>query len=267
MIKPTAVCTVDGCDRTQHAHQVCGKHYQHLYVKGALPSASVTELPCVHCGQPMVNRKSHRARYCSSKCREDARAAANREKRAHVYRGRVCVHCGDPIGEDKDARARTCTRECSVAYQNARKAAERAARLVEDRARTNPKCKACDEPIPGRRRRGVHYCSELCKHRHTQANWKARDPDRIRAYQRVYRYGLTTEAYDALLDRQDGKCAICGTTEWRGRGDHPHIDHCHETDRVRGLLCRGCNNGLGHFGDDPARLLAAVEYLRRNAPN
>lgn len=78
---------------------------------------------------------------------------------------------------------------------------------------------------------------------------------------RQYLYGITPEQYAALLAAQDGLCAICRTDAWPGKG--PHVDHAHDTGRVRGILCGGCNNGLGRFADDPARLRAAAEYLER----
>jgi hypothetical protein len=81
-------------------------------------------------------------------------------------------------------------------------------------------------------------------------------------------YGIEPEEYEALYAQQDGKCAICGTPvsnylrdlDASGRGTC--VDHCHDSNRVRGILCHGCNIGLGGFRDDPVRLLAAVEYLR-----
>lgn len=63
-------------------------------------------------------------------------------------------------------------------------------------------------------------------------------------------------------------CAICGSTETvtrSGRVRRPSIDHCHRTGVIRGVLCSGCNSGLGLFNDDPARLRAAAEYLERYA--
>lgn len=75
------------------------------------------------------------------------------------------------------------------------------------------------------------------------------DPERQRRYGDRHRYGITR-------DELPQTCAICGATE------QLHIDHDHATGRVRGRLCRACNLALGYFGDDPARLLAAVEYLR-----
>ena len=58
---------------------------------------------------------------------------------------------------------------------------------------------------------------------------------------------------------QDGLCAICGRPESMDRSIA--TDHCHETGLNRGLLCGNCNNGLGRFDDDPARLRAAADYI------
>jgi hypothetical protein len=80
----------------------------------------------------------------------------------------------------------------------------------------------------------------------------------------IKKYGLTLEEYDAKLEAQGGACAICGSTEPRGRWNrHFAVDHCHETGEPRGLLCGGCNVMLGNAGDSPARLRVAAEYLER----
>ena len=75
------------------------------------------------------------------------------------------------------------------------------------------------------------------------------------------KFGLTTEALAAVVDKQGGGCAICG-------GAAEHIDHDHETGAVRGVLRLSCNMGLGHFRDEPERLAAAIRYLRKSTgPN
>ena len=71
-------------------------------------------------------------------------------------------------------------------------------------------------------------------------------------------YGMTPADYEALLARQNGVCAICKTTE---PGRPLYVDHCHVRKKVRGLLCRSCNLGLGNFKDDPRLLRAATAYL------
>jgi DNA-directed RNA polymerase subunit M/transcription elongation factor TFIIS len=78
-------------------------------------------------------------------------------------------------------------------------------------------------------------------------------------------YGITVGQYDALLDRQDGKCAICAAKKPGGRTKMFFIDHCHSTGKVRGLLCMRCNTGLGLFLDNPKFLLNAISYLKENS--
>lgn len=78
-------------------------------------------------------------------------------------------------------------------------------------------------------------------------------------------YGITVDEYQKLLVSQDGRCAICRTTEPRGRGAHNslsfYIDHDHQTGVVRGLLCHACNTGLGAFRDSSTSMNSAIQYL------
>jgi hypothetical protein len=73
---------------------------------------------------------------------------------------------------------------------------------------------------------------------------------------RVRTYGVTPDQFDAMMLRQAGCCAIC--QEPMGI---PAVDHDHDTGKVRGLLCRRCNTGIGMLADDPDRLLSAAAYL------
>ncbi len=80
-------------------------------------------------------------------------------------------------------------------------------------------------------------------------------------------YKLSTEAYNALLKSQGGKCGVCGCISGGGKHKgHLHVDHCHATGRIRGLLCYQCNTALGKLGDDLAGVLRFVSYLRRANP-
>ncbi|MFD9949827.1 endonuclease VII domain-containing protein [Nonomuraea sp. NPDC059023] len=91
------------------------------------------------------------------------------------------------------------------------------------------------------------------------------DSDRARDLNRRYHYGITTEEFDEIFTAQSGKCAICGTTEWPGKHNRPHVDHCHKTGNVRGILCTNCNQGLGRFRDRVEILEAAIAYLTNAA--
>jgi hypothetical protein len=67
------------------------------------------------------------------------------------------------------------------------------------------------------------------------------------------------ETYEAMLLLSGGTCYICGGVNQSGR--FLAVDHDHETGEVRGLLCDGCNRGIGFLGDDPERLRRAAAYL------
>jgi hypothetical protein len=82
----------------------------------------------------------------------------------------------------------------------------------------------------------------------------------------VRKYGVTLADYDAMLAAQGGKCAVCLTTPDTQRYGVFHVDHCHTSGAVRGLLCRGCNNVLGVVNDDPAALARAIAYLGVTVP-
>lgn len=94
------------------------------------------------------------------------------------------------------------------------------------------------------------------KHRLKQAQPAAKRARTLRVY------GLSVADYDRLLAQQGGRCAICDGDKPYGKSFH--VDHCHATGRVRGLLCKRCNNGLGFFDDDRERMAKAIGYLQRN---
>ena len=82
----------------------------------------------------------------------------------------------------------------------------------------------------------------------------------------VKRYGITHEEYYEMLAQQNNGCKICGSTDnnnERCESNRLFIDHCHKTNKVRGLLCSKCNHGLGQFNDDIDRLQKAIEYLKQ----
>ncbi len=109
------------------------------------------------------------------------------------------------------------------------------------------------------------YCKECAgkadKRRRAEDPLRTKRSDRA-AHLRLY--GLTLADYDALLEDQGGVCAICGTEEsGHGRTEHFLVDHDHDTDEVRGLLCQGCNTGLGGFRENIDSLKSAIDYLER----
>jgi hypothetical protein len=105
------------------------------------------------------------------------------------------------------------------------------------------------------------------------AAWAAANPDRKKRDHRQYwlkLYGLDQAAYAAMLADQGGVCAICRLPEQyidprTGEPRRLAVDHCHETGKVRGLLCGRCNRSIGQFANDHERLTRAAEYLKKAA--
>lgn len=85
-------------------------------------------------------------------------------------------------------------------------------------------------------------------------------PERSRANRLKMKFGMTIEAYESLLARQQGVCAVCQNPCSSGR--RLAVDHDHRTGAVRGLLCGKCNTAIGAFRDDPALLLRASQYVQ-----
>jgi hypothetical protein len=145
---------------------------------------------------------------------------------------------------------------------------------------TEKHCPRCANVKPieqfGRRPNGKPkgYCSTCeaayqAQHASTSAGREMRRSARAKwngdnhEYFLKYRYGIDRAEYDRLLLEQGGVCAICGTDKPGGKKTVWSVDHCHATVRVRGLLCAGCNQGLGYFKDDLVRLRSAIAYLSK----
>lgn len=77
-------------------------------------------------------------------------------------------------------------------------------------------------------------------------------------------YGITLQEYDNMLYEQGNGCAICGTKNDVVEGRRLAIDHCHDTGKVRGILCARCNQALGLFCDSVDNLESAVQYLKKH---
>lgn len=112
----------------------------------------------------------------------------------------------------------------------------------------------------------IYTAEQRERNNEAQRRRRAKNPERVREIgrtseqrRRLKRYGLTYDQYISLLNEQNHSCAICNTKK-SGKRDW-HVDHCHETGRVRGILCHHCNILLGHAKDNVTILKKAIEYL------
>lgn len=97
---------------------------------------------------------------------------------------------------------------------------------------------------------------DLVKRRIQKRDYRIRHAHRDRLHRK---YRLTVEVFDAMVAAQNGVCAIC--SQPCATHSRLSVDHDHSTGLVRALLCRRCNSGLGHFGDNPRLLRLAADYL------
>jgi len=95
-------------------------------------------------------------------------------------------------------------------------------------------------------------------------NNREKELTRHRRYRLLTNYGMTLESYDEMVKLQNGRCLICQDLP-KGRWGVLHVDHCHETGKVRGLLCVGCNKALGFLNDNPDLAEALADYLELHA--
>jgi len=77
-------------------------------------------------------------------------------------------------------------------------------------------------------------------------------------------YSISSEDYLEIKEKQGNKCAICGLDERTVRNKELAVDHCHTSNKVRGLLCSQCNRALGLFQDSTEILEKALNYLKNN---
>lgn len=108
-----------------------------------------------------------------------------------------------------------------------------------------------------RRKAYLKKYDQLPHRKASRATYNERTKEEKYIYSLKRFYGLSAEEYYALLEKQKGLCALCGV---KPTGKLV-VDHCHKTGRIRGILCRKCNLGLGLLGDTAEFLAKAVAYL------
>lgn len=213
-----------------------------------------------HCGHPRTRENSRRrgVGYVCKTCDPPRTCDVDGCTSPHLARGMCRVHYSRAVhrGEIPSKRySGTCTvegcerpvraRQMCVTHYNASR--RHAGRVLQDN-----RDQTCAEEGCNNQARTRGWCADH------YAFWRA-----------VERHGISRERYLEMVRAQGGRCAVCGTDSpgmnygrWSIDHDHtccPGEESCGSC--IRGLLCRNCNVGLGHFDDDPDRLLAAAAYL------
>ena len=139
------------------------------------------------------------------------------------------------------------------------------------------KCLACDRERQASRRanpekqehlkalRLARYAKNRDKETALKRHLYATDPEyKAKVKERRYKskYGIDFQRYDEILEIQDGVCAICKGEDFGRKGlERFLVDHCHDTDKVRGLVCNNCNSLNGFSREDTKLIQNAIKYL------
>lgn len=165
-----------------------------------------------------------------------------------VGQTKTCAHCKEPKGRSeftndssrKDGLCPYC-REC-----NRRKANEWGAANKDRKNRS--------------RLRWLSKEGSRQKMSHARRRWKLNNQQRVKKSRLKREYATTPEEVDQKLKEQGG-CGICGTKSPTKKGWD--TDHCHKSQKFRGVLCHKCNLLLGLCGDNAQVLEKAIAYLRK----
>lgn len=172
-----------------------------------------------------------------------------------------CKLCGESF-EPRGAGSKQkvfCNRNCMLAWHHTTEIREQAREINLGKYEVN--CARCGIQFStsGRQDERRVFCSKPCAWRAGNSNLYFRKKESDPLWNRkksLRKHGLTVDTYDQMLAEQGGVCAICKSdrTDFR-------IDHDHDTGRVRGILCNGCNAGIGMFLESIDSLESAVAYL------
>lgn len=97
-----------------------------------------------------------------------------------------------------------------------------------------------------------------------RGKYRQRNVDKHRGHKYKQLYGITLDQYEDMRCAQNYKCAICNLDEKENKNKKLFVDHCHETKKVRALLCLWCNSALGSFKDNINTLEKATAYLKEH---
>jgi hypothetical protein len=222
---------------------------------------------------PYNNRKN--IVFCGYACAHKHTVRQNRETRHANMRMEniLCKQCKQKFVPTRSNQV-FCTPQCRDAFKESK-------RILSGVNSVKPiVCEICGNAFFPENKNAKKYCSRQCRHKarqNKQAERYKENPKPFSDYAKGYRkknnrsvrnyrlknwYGISIDDYENMLKSQDGKCAIC--KEPLESTKRQNLDHRHSGDfAIRGILCPGCNHGLGNFKDSPDLLEKAIAYLKR----
>ncbi len=229
-------------------------------------------VPVRLCTKCKLNHRPNNSAWCRDCRNEQAAEYRARMRKKVVKEMRTCAwgDCDKEFEWRSSYPKQVCC--CRSHYQSYAWRLKNPRKAIEELPEGQKKCSKCAEVKgisdfpPSLRELSWGQCS-TCR-RDYEKEWTSRNTDKRSASSRrsrrkrlLKKYGAPSDDFDLLLEQQGGVCGCCGgpkgQKEW-------HIDHDHnklESESYRGLLCHGCNVGLGAFRDDPALLESAIRYL------
>lgn len=216
----------------------------------------MVEKQCPQCEQtfPVVQQTGRSRKYCTPECAGVA-AKERRQKRAYA-----------PADSPQECASCHLTKEATEFHKDIRRSSG-----------LYPYCKPCRRIHMGTSERKPSPWESKTAYEKKRRERLKEAPDANERWRRRHlwdTYRITPEDYQAMLARQGGRCAVCGTDDPPSSGRHDSeyrfaVDHDHSCcdgrrscgDCVRGLLCNLCNVGLGALRDDRALLVKAIDYL------
>lgn len=203
---------------------------------------------CRHCKQEYPEshfyggaRQCKKCKYARRREREKTGLRKHTPPDVKARGNRVCNHCREEKAVGEFCQMNAVCKDCHYG-------------VYGEANRKRQKEKRAADPDAARARDKAYYY-----------DWKLRMPERWRRAVKNGRlkeaYGITIDDMDRMIEECNATCTICGESQLDPY--KMHVDHCHKTGRLRGLICGKCNVGIGMFRDNPDYLLNAAAYLAR----
>lgn len=236
-VTPDTVCSVDSCESAKYVKGMCNKHYRRTLRNGTVELSRKAPDTSTLCSVENCSRPYLASGYCNL---HYIRIKTTRQHELKEKVKRICSveGCGRP---------HAAKNLCGKHYSNHLNSI-----YTEDKNKATV-CTSCRKDQSQVNFFGYRKLCTSCHYNRYKK--QARDSKLKKTY------GISSDMYAEMLEKQGYRCAICFSTDPGGRGVYFHVDHNHTTGVVRNLLCSGCNLAIGHMKDSPDIARKIARYL------